>query len=71
MKNIVEFVKKHPQSTITFDYDSELDHYSVNVRDFELNKAWSQKFDGVNFEDNPNRITQYALNVAEKEIYQR
>lgn len=71
MKDVVEFVKKHPQSTVTFDYDSELDHYSVKVRDFELNKAWSQKFNGVDFEDNPNRITQYALNVAEKEIYHR
>lgn len=69
MNSIVEFVKKHPQSTVTFDYDADFDQYAVKVRDFELNKAWTQKFNGVDFENSFERIVKYALKMAEKEVY--
>ena len=69
MNSLVEFIKKHPQSTVTFDYDADFDQYTVKVRDFELNKAWTQKFNGVDFENSFERIVKYALDVTEKEVY--
>lgn len=69
MNRVVEFLKKHQNTTVTFEHDKELDVYFVKVRDFNQNKGWSQAFGGIDFEDNLDIIIKYALDIAEKAIY--
>lgn len=66
---ISEFTRKHINTVVYFEFDARLREHVIIVRNFNDNKAFKHGFKWYEFEKDENRLIEFALDVAEKELF--